>query len=264
MALYERFRTLLSEESAVALTTVLDGPSGIGGKMLVRPDGSVEGHIDPPELACRIAGDAMRLLLEEKTDTIRYELSEGTWDVFLDAYPAPAQLIIVGAGHVAGPLSALAKSLGYRVIVTDARAAFAVRERFPEADQVLKGWPQDVLPSLRFDESTFVVLLSHDAKFDEPTLQHVLPTAVRYIGAIGSRRTQEQRFERLRNEGFTDEQLARIYGPVGLDLGARTAEETALAIIAELTAVRRGSKPRHLRDRNAAAHAVPEPVHQGR
>jgi xanthine dehydrogenase accessory factor len=105
---------------------------------------------------------------------------------------------------------------------------------------VIKGWPQEVLPRIRFDESTYVVLLSHDPKFDEPTLQHVLPQPVPYIGAIGSRRTQEQRRERLRAQGFDDATLQKLYGPVGLDLGARSAEETALAILAEITAVRYG------------------------
>jgi xanthine dehydrogenase accessory factor len=126
------------------------------------------------------------------------------------------------------------------VIITDARAAFAAPERFPDADRVIKGWPQEVLPTLRLDSSTYVVLLSHDPKFDEPTLEHVLPSDVRYIGAIGSRKTQQQRSDRLREAGFGEDQLERIYGPVGLDIGARSVEETALAILAEVTAVRYG------------------------
>jgi xanthine dehydrogenase accessory factor len=107
---------------------------------------------------------------------------------------------------------------------------------------VIKGWPQDVLPNLRLGESTYVVLLSHDPKFDEPTLQHVLPSRVSYIGAIGSRKTQQERFQRLREQGYSEEQLARLYGPVGLDLGGRSNEETALAILAEITAVRHGKQ----------------------
>jgi xanthine dehydrogenase accessory factor len=191
----------------------------------------------------------MRLLREERPETVSYELPEGAYQVFIDIFPVLPQLIIVGATHTAIPLSSFAKALGYRVIVTDARGAFAVPERFPDADRVIKGWPQDVLPTLRLDESTYMVLLSHDAKFDQPTLQYVLPTRVRYIGAIGSRRTQQQRFERLRAEGFSEEQLSRIYGPVGLDLGGRSVEETALAILAEVTAVRYGREGGFMRKR---------------
>lgn len=241
MTLFQQFRQALSDEIPVALVTVVAGPDGVGDKMLVHADGSAEGRIAPPELACHAAGEAMRLLRAEQADTVSFELPEGHYELFVDVYPVPHQLIIVGASGAALPLTSFAKSLGYRVIVTDARAAFAVPERFPEADRVLKGWPQDVLPDLRFDESTYVVLLSHDPKFDEPTLQHVLPTTSRYIGAIGSRKTQRERMERLRQQGYTDEQLARIHGPVGLDLGGRSAEETALAILAEITAVRHGA-----------------------
>lgn len=240
MSLYDEFRRALENGVPVALATILTGPEGVGSKLLVHANGSAEGRLGPPELACRAAGDAMRLLKEEKPETITYELPDGIYDVFIDVYPVLAHMIIVGATHTAIPLSSFAKRLGYEVTVTDARGAFAVPERFPDADRVLKGWPQDVLPGLRIDNSTFVVLLSHDPKFDQPTLEHVLKTNVRYVGAIGSRRTQQQRMERLRDQGFSDGQLSRIYGPIGLDIGGRTAEETALAIMAEVTAVRHG------------------------
>lgn len=257
MTLYDTFRRYIADEVPVALTTLVAGPGNVGAKLLVRADGSAEGRLGTPELACRVAGDAVRLLREEQPDTIRYELTDGTYEVFIDVYPVLPQLLIVGATHTAIPLSHFAKQLGYRVIVTDARGAFAVPERFPDADRVIKGWPQDVLPTLRLDEATWVVLLSHDPKFDEPTLQQVLPSAVRYIGAIGSRRTQQQRRERLRAAGFNEEQLARIYGPVGLDLGGRSAEETALAILAEITAVRYGKEAGFMRDKRSAERAGP-------
>lgn len=215
--------------------------------MLVFADGRAEGRPVSRELAREVAGDAVRLLREERPETVHYDLPDGSYDVFIDVYPVLPQLIIVGATHTAIPLSHFARTLGYKVTITDARGAFAVPERFPDAERVIKGWPQDVLPTLRLDDATYVVLLSHDPKFDEPTLQHVLPSEVRYIGAIGSRRTQQQRFDRLRSEGFTDDQLARIYGPVGLDIGARSVEETALAIMAEVTAVRYGSQGGFLR-----------------
>jgi xanthine dehydrogenase accessory factor len=258
MSLYHTLRQRIGAEQATAVATVIAGPDGVGSKMIVNADGTVaEGALVPPELACRVAGDAMRLLEEEQPDTVSYDLAEGSFAVFIDVFPSPRQLIIVGATHAAMPLSRFAKDLGYRVVVTDARAAFAVAERFPAADQVIKGWPQDVLPGLRIDRSTYVVLLSHDPKFDEPTLRHVLPSEARYIGAIGSRKTQRERFERLRRDGFSEEQLSRIYGPVGLNIGARSAEETALAILAEITAVRHGKPAGFMRDLAPGQSASP-------
>jgi len=240
MALYSAFRRYLADETPVVLATIVVGPAGVGAKMLVHADGRAEEQFQPPELACRVVGDAMRLLQHEQPDTVLYDLPDGRFEVFIDPFPAPPILVIVGATHTAIPLSSFARTLGYRVIVTDARAAFAQAERFPDANEVLKGWPQDVLPGLRWNSATYLVLLSHDPKFDQPTLEIVLPADVRYIGAIGSRKTQRERFERLRKQGYSEQQLARIYGPVGLDIGARSAEETALAILAEVTAVRHG------------------------
>jgi len=240
MALYSAFRRYLADETPVVLTTIVAGSTGVGDKMLVHADGRAEEQFHPPELACQVAGDAMRLLQREQPDTLLYDLTNGRFEVFIDPFPAPPILVIVGATHTAIPLSSFARTLGYRVIVTDARAAFAQPERFPDAHEVLKGWPQDVLPGLRWNSATYLVLLSHDPKFDQPTLEIVLPTDVRYIGAIGSRKTQRERFERLREQGYSEQQLARIYGPVGLDIGAHSAEETALAILAEVTAVRHG------------------------
>lgn len=258
MSLYESLRQSIADEVPVALATVVSGPGGVGSKMLFGRNDAPEGDLASAELADRVASDAQRLLREERRDTLGYDLPEGRYEVFIDVYPVPPRLIIVGATHTAIPLSQFAKSLGYRVIVTDARAAFAVPERFPGADEVIKGWPQDVFPKLRLDDMTYVVLLSHDPKFDEPTLEWVVPSRVPYIGAIGSRATQQQRFERLRAQGFTEEQLTRVYGPVGLDIGARSVEETALAILAEVTAVRHGRRGGLLRDRvkSAAATAV--------
>lgn len=249
MTLYEKLHEYILEQVPAALATVISGPSDVGAKLLIRLDGATEGAVGQPELAARMVDDAVRCIREELPETVGYDLPGGHFEVFIDVYPVPPQLIIVGATHTAGPLAHFAKTLGYRVIITDARAAFAVPQRFPDADQVIKGWPQDVFPGLRLDETTYVVLLSHDSKFDEPTLDHVIPSPVPYIGAIGSRNTQKLRFERLRAEGFSEEQLQRVYGPVGLDIGAHSVEETALAIMAEVTAVRRGRDGGFMRNR---------------
>lgn len=247
MSVYDSLHHAIDEERPVALATVVAGDELLGHKMLIRLDGSIEGTLGDDVLDRRVIDDAMRLLRAEKIATLSYDLPAGPAEVYIESFPAPAQLLIVGATHVAAPLSTIARQLGYRVIITDARAAFASPERFPDADEVIKGWPQDVLPHLRLTEATFVVLLSHDPKFDEPTLDIVLPSPVRYIGAIGSRKTQRERFERLRQAGYTEDQLSRIYGPVGLDLGGGSAEETALAIMAEIVAVRRGHQAGHMR-----------------
>src|SRR5438309_6382991 len=183
------------------------------------------------------------------------ELARRDGDVFIEPFRRPAHLVIIGAIHIAIPLHRLAKLMGYRVTVIDARAKFATRERFPEADELIVAWPDEAMAKLTLDNSTYVVILTHDPKFDLPALRSVLGKDVGYIGAIGSRKTNENRFASLRSEGFTDEQIARVHGPIGLDLGGRGAEETALGILAEVTAVRfggSGSSMREVRARSGA------------
>jgi len=168
------------------------------------------------------------------------ELARRDGDVFTEPFRRPAHLIIIGAIHIAIPLHRLAKLMGYRVTVVDARARFATKERFPEADELIVAWPDEALARLAIDNSSYVVILTHDPKFDLPALRSVLTTDAGYIGAIGSRKTNQNRFDALRSEGFTEEQISLVHGPIGLDLGSRGAEETALGILAEITAVRFG------------------------
>jgi xanthine dehydrogenase accessory factor len=156
--------------------------------------------------------------------------------------------VIIGAIHIAIPLHRLAKLMGYRVTVVDARAKFATKERFPDADELIVAWPDEAMSKLNLDNSTYVVILTHDPKFDLPALRSVLGKDLGYIGAIGSRKTNQNRFDALRAEGFTDEQLARVHGPIGLDLGGRGAEETALGILAEITAMRFGGSGVSMRE----------------
>ena len=148
--------------------------------------------------------------------------------------------MIIGAIHIAIPLHRLAKLMGYRVTVIDARAKFATAERFPDADELIVEWPDEAMSKIPIDSSTYIVVLTHDPKFDLPALRSVLRKGAGYIGAIGSRKTNQNRFDALREEGFTEDQLSRVHGPIGLDLGGRGAEETALGILAEITAVRYG------------------------
>lgn len=168
------------------------------------------------------------------------ELPRRDGDSFIEPFRRPAHLVIVGGIHIAIPLHHLAKLMGYRVTVIDARAKFATKERFPEADQVILAWPDAAMERITVDQSTYVVVLTHDPKFDLPALRSVLKQDAGYVGAIGSRKTNQNRFDALRAEGFTEEQLSRVHGPIGLDLGGRGADETALGILAEITAVRFG------------------------
>jgi xanthine dehydrogenase accessory factor len=176
------------------------------------------------------------------------ELARRDGNDFIEPVRRPAHLVIIGAIHIAIPLHRLAKLMGYRVTVVDARSKFATKERFPEADELIVAWPDEAMAKLPLDNSTYVVILTHDPKFDLPALRSVLGKDVGYIGAIGSRKTNQNRFDALRAEGFTEDQLSRVHGPVGLDLGGRGAEETALGILAEITAVRFGGSGSFMRE----------------
>jgi xanthine dehydrogenase accessory factor len=181
------------------------------------------------------------------------ELARRDGDLFTEPFRRPAHLVIIGAIHIAIPLHRLARLMGYRVTVVDARAKFATRERFPEADELILAWPDEAMAKIPVDNSTYVVILTHDPKFDLPALRSVLKKDAGYIGAIGSRKTNQNRFDALRKEGFTEAELARVHGPIGLDLGSRGAEETALGILAEITAVRFGGSGAAMREVRAAS-----------
>ena len=160
--------------------------------------------------------------------------------VFIEAFPVAPRLVIVGATEVARSLVELAGPLGYERIVIDARTAFATTERFPDVEQLLTEWPDEAFDRIDLGPNDAVAILSHDPKFDEPAIAEALKRGARYVGAIGSRKTQADRRRRLLEAGLTEEQLATIRGPIGLDLGGREPAETALAILAEIVAVRRG------------------------
>jgi xanthine dehydrogenase accessory factor len=162
--------------------------------------------------------------------------------VFLEPFPRPPELFIFGGSHVAIPLTRLASAIGFRVTVVDARSKFAGRDRFPEARRVIHAWPDEVLKELPMDGSTYVVILTHDPKFDDPTITAALRGRPRYIGAIGSKKTHRERVARLTASGVSPAEIQRVHAPIGLDLGAQTAEETALAILAQMVAVRHGKQ----------------------
>jgi xanthine dehydrogenase accessory factor len=244
-------KALQAEESAVLATVISASPDQsqlVGDQLLViqRPDGegALLGTLRQSPLEAEIAEHAHELLRRGESDIQRYATSSGTDDshveVFYGVYLTPLQLIIVGAGHVSIPLSKLAKVLGYHVTVVDAREAFATRDRFPDADEVLVEWPDEALSRLSISANTAVAVLTHDDKFDVPALEVALRSSATYVGAIGSRGTREQREKRLHAAGITKDQIARIYGPIGLPIGAKSPEEIALAILTQIIAVRHG------------------------
>jgi xanthine dehydrogenase accessory factor len=204
---------------------------------------------EPATLRTNLASGDTELIEGAASTT---ELARRDGDLFVEPFRRPAHLVIIGAIHIAIPLYRLAKLMGYRVTVIDARKKFATKERFPEADDLIVAWPDEAMKKLRIDNSTYVVILTHDPKFDLPALRSVLKEEAGYIGAIGSRKTNQNRFDALRAEGFTEEQLSRVHGPIGLDLGGRGAEETALGILAEITAVRFGGSGASMREAKAS------------
>lgn len=254
---YSLLAELIRANRPVALATAISGPYA-GAKMVVPGDGPPLGSIHP-ELDERAAEDALAMLADGKNGTLDYETGGETVQVFVESFPPPQRLIIVGAVHVAIPLHRLARMLGYHVTVIDARGALATPERFPVADSLLSEWPDEAMEKLGLDNSTAVVVLTHDPKFDHPALAAALRSPARYIGAIGSRTTNQTRMEALREQGFSGEELDRINAPIGLDIGAQTPAEIALAILAEVVAARYGRTGGQMRVRDAQ-HAPPAGV----
>lgn len=242
--LYEELKDRLLQEKGTAMATVVQGEDNAGAKLLVLPDRSTRGSLGNAALEQLVSADAERAIWSGSAQTYTYSVESATgalpYEVFIEGFPPPPRLIIVGAGHIAIPLTTFAKTLNYRVVVVDARAAFATRERFPHADELVVEWPDTYLEKADLNPSTSVAVLTHDPKFDEPTLKVVLNHEVAYVGAIGSRKTGQERNERLLREGLSEEQIRRIHGPIGLDLGGKSPEEMALAIMAEIVAVRYG------------------------
>ncbi|WP_328549795.1 XdhC/CoxI family protein [Streptomyces sp. NBC_00366] len=231
---------------AAAVARIVSGPAELLGRALVvRPDGSREGGFGAhPELDRTVAGEAGAFLDAGRTGTV--EIGEqgsrcgAPLTVLVESSVPPPRMIVFGAIDFASALVRIGKFLNYHVTVCDARPVFATRTRFPEADEIVVEWPHTYLERTSVDARTVLCVLTHDAKFDVPLLQLALRLPVAYVGAMGSRRTHLDRNERLREVGVTELELARLRSPIGLDLGARTPEETALSIASEIVANRRG------------------------
>ena len=214
----------------------LSPASLLGRKMTRVTDGPPVGSIDP-SLDGRIAEQTDQLLQVGGTRVLTLPWQGAEAQVFLEAFRPPPSLLIVGATHTAISLCRLAVEVGFEVTIIDARSALAAPERFPDAGRLIRAWPDEALAQVSLDSYSYLVVLTHDPKFDIPTLAYALRSQVRYMGALGSRVTHEARREELRRQGFSDADLARIRSPIGLDIGSRTPAEIALAILAEVLAV---------------------------
>ncbi|HVF31938.1 MAG TPA: XdhC/CoxI family protein [Acidimicrobiales bacterium] len=262
--LYESLRDAIRAEEPVALVTIVEGEA-LGAKLLVRlGDAAAEGTLGHPELDRVVSRDAKAELDAGLSSTRHYgpegQARQDEVGVFIESFAPPPRLLIFGAVDFTAALTRIGKVLGYKVVVVDARPVFATASRFPMADEVVVDWPDRYLAGVGDDlgPRDAVCVLTHDHKFDVPAVVAALGTRVGYLGAMGSRRTDAERRQRLRDTGVTDDQLARLMAPIGLDIGARTPEETAVSICAEIIALRTGRRPPSLRDTEGPIHAQGE------
>lgn len=244
-----RFLDIARAGGRAAEVTLLEGAMP-GAKLLFEEDGTVSGTLGSPELDAEARRAAEELLWTET--------SELRGPMFVDLIAPAPRLIVFGAVPIAAALCSLGRAAGWRTYVVDPRQRFATPERFPDAEQVIASWPEQAFASLGgIDPATSIAVLTHDPKLDDAALTIALRSPARFIGAMGSRRAQEARRERLEALGFTDEDLARLSAPVGLDLGAVSAEETALSILAEVVAGRHGREGGRLTGARGRIHEVP-------
>lgn len=243
-----RFAHIAAADGRATEVTMLEGPRP-GAKLLVEADGARSGSLGAPELDDEAARVAAELLWEERC--------ERRGPLFFDVTAPVPRLIVFGAVDIAAPLCTLARTAGFRPYVVDPRARFARPERFPDAEQVIAAWPEEAFAALGgIDPATSVAVLTHDPKLDDAALKIALRSPARFVGAMGSRRAQERRRERLLAAGVTDEELARLAAPLGLDLGGVTAGETALSVLAEVIAARHGHEGGRLSQARGRIHEV--------
>jgi xanthine dehydrogenase accessory factor len=237
-------------DRAALVTVIVGAPHA---RLLVRPDQSVEGTLGTPELDATAVALGEELMWAERSE--RREV--GDVSLFVDVTAPPPRLIMFGAVDFAAALARMARAAGWRPYVIDPRSRFATRERFPDAEEIVVAWPEDAFAQIGgIDRATYIAVLTHDPKLDDAALELAVRSDAPYIGAMGSRRAQEKRRERLVERGLSDDELARIAAPIGLDLGGLTAEETALSIMAEVVAVRNGRSGGRLSASTGRIHEV--------
>jgi xanthine dehydrogenase accessory factor len=236
LAFYEKARTHAEAGGRAAVLTRLDAPEN-GAKLLLLDTGVQEGTLGDPFLDRRFIAEAAEALRTGKSRTL---FLEGV-RVFAEVFTPPAILLMVGAGHVSMPLATLGREMGFRTVVIDGRPRFATPERFPNVDQLSIGIPSELVQTVPLIATTALVLVAHDYKYDLPVLRHALTTPVGYIGLLGSTRRGAAILNLLREDGVGEEALQRVRVPIGLDLGAQSAPEIALSILAEILVVQRGA-----------------------
>jgi xanthine dehydrogenase accessory factor len=229
-------RESLRRDEPAALATVITGPaSAVGKTLFLSAGGPGPGSVEEPLRT--LALEAAQAALAAGRPT---RVHAGEIELFVDVLLPPPTLVVVGGVHIAVALVSLARTMGFRSVVVDPRVAFANRERFPHADRLETAWPDEALASVGLTASTAVAVLTHDPKLDDPALRTALPSPAFYVGALGSPRTQAKRRQRLLEAGLTEAQVSRLHAPIGLDLGGRSPEEIALAVMAEVVATRHG------------------------
>ncbi len=233
---YTQLRDAIRGGVPVATATLLAGPGEVGAKLLVGLDGAATGSLGDPAIDAQATADAVALAIRGETRVLEYPALGAS--VFVESFVPPPILFMVGGVHISIALAALAKVVGFRTVVVDARSAFASEERFAHVDELVVAWPDEALEG-RLDARSCVAVLTHDPKLDDPALRVALRSPVRYIGALGSPTTHTKRLERLRAEGFGEAELARISGPIGLSIGAKTPEEIAVSILAQIIKAQR-------------------------
>jgi xanthine dehydrogenase accessory factor len=246
VSLQSEFAGIAARDGRAALVTVIAGGE-LGAKLLVRADGSTEGSLGSPELDREGVAAAEELLWAERSETREF----GDTSLFVDVVAPAPRLVIFGAVDYAAALCRLARAAGWLPYVCDPRSQFATPGRFPDAEEVIVAWPDEAFARLGgIDRATYIAVLTHDPKLDDAALSIALNSDAAYVGAMGSRRAQAQRRERLLAAGLDEELLERVAAPIGLNLGAVSPEETALSIMAEVVAVRNG------RDGGRLSHAA--------
>ncbi len=246
----------IAQRRSVAVASVISTAPRLRGELVVSAD-EVHGALGDSSVQADTVREARRMLASDETGVIRVpalDLPEEEVSVFVQSFSAPPLMLVFGAIDFAGAVVRIGKFLGYYVVLCDARPVFATEKRFPEADEVVVSWPHKYFEQVETDRRTVVCVLTHDPKFDVPVLELALARPAAYVGAMGSRRTHEDRLARLREAGVTEEQLARLSSPIGLDLGAETPEETAVAIAAEFIMLSHGGSASRLVDGQLAIH----------
>jgi xanthine dehydrogenase accessory factor len=252
MSVQARFAARARDGGRAALVTVVEG-EGLGRRLLLEADGTQDGSLGDAELDAAAVAAAEELLWAERSE-LREALGRG---LFVDVTAPPPRLVIFGAVDLAASLCTVARAIGWRPFVCDPRTRFATRARFPDAEDVVAGWPEEAFARVGgIDRATAIAVLTHDPKLDDAALTVALRSEAGYIGAMGSRRAQEARRERLLEAGLGDGDLARLSAPIGLDLGALTPQETALSVMAEIVALRHGREGGRLAHARGRIHEL--------